>query len=306
MPIHNLMEGVEGGFSNLSSKSSGATIPRTLSQTQERRHHPAPKTIPGPPCQPKPTQTGKQTSELKPIQRKTKRTAKPGKYKQAKPLPAVLQDEFFLAKLKARDPYAWRKLLNQFYPLAMSIATSLLHSHADAEDITQQALIAIAEPETLDKANIKNAAQLRNFLTAIVRNKSKDHLRKKTAQRRGQGNVWNFSEMETDDDNRTNQPYDKATDENLLDNIENNESLDMIKETLKSLPERQQQIVEGFYLRGLTYAEISEIYDIPTGSIGVYLTRAVTKIRNLLNPEPKNKSPGTVIKEGTLATPSMP
>jgi RNA polymerase sigma-70 factor (ECF subfamily) len=300
------MEGMEGGFSHLSSNSSGPTIAGTIQQSRGVNTHPVPPTISLQPCHTPSAKPGTRNSRKQPQKWKNRRTAATTKHNQARPPSAVLQDEFFLAKLKTRDPYAWRKLLNQFYPLAISIATSLLHSHADAEDITQQALIAIAEPETLEKANIQNSAQLRNFLTAIVRNKSKDHLRKKTAQRRGQGNVWNFSEMETDDDTRSNQPYDKATDDNLIADIEDNESLDMIKDTLKSLPEKQQKIIEGFYLRGLTYGEISEMYDIPTGSIGVYLTRAVTKIRSLLNPAINKQTPGCVKNERPLATTPMP
>jgi RNA polymerase sigma factor (sigma-70 family) len=80
----------------------------------------------------------------------------------------------------------------------------------------------------------------------------------------------------------------------------------MIKDTLKSLPEKQQKIIEGFYLRGLTYGEISEMYNIPTGSIGVYLTRAVTKIRSLLNPAINKQTPGCVKNERPLATTPMP
>lgn len=217
----------------------------------------------------------------------------------------VLQEQFLLAKLQARDPHAWRKMIAELYPLAISIANQLLQSHTDAEDITQQALIALSEPETLQKAKICNTQQLRNFFAAIVRNKSKDFLRRKTAQRRGQGNVWNFSEMENDDEN-ANKPYDRPTNENLLTNVENNELLDQIKEILTTLPERQQQIIDGFYLRGLTYTEISETYNIPVGSIGVYLSRALSSIRSHITKRSRKNSNISVICPEPTTTPTVP
>jgi len=217
----------------------------------------------------------------------------------------VLQEQFLLAKLQARDPHAWRKMIAELYPLAISIANQLLQSHTDAEDITQQALIALSEPDTLQKAKICNTQQLRNFFAAIVRNKSKDFLRRKTAQRRGQGNVWNFSEMENDDEN-ANKPYDRPTNENLLTNVENNELLDQIKEILTTLPERQQQIIDGFYLRGLTYTEISETYNIPVGSIGVYLSRALSSIRSHITKRSRKNSNISVICQEQITTPTVP
>jgi len=214
----------------------------------------------------------------------------------------VLQEQFLLAKLKARDPHAWKKVIQDLFPLAISISRTILQSHNDAEAITQQALIALSAPDAIERAKIKNLDQLKNFFAAIVRNKSKDYLRKKTAQRRGDGKVWNFSELEKDD-TKSPQPYDRPAEENVLSNVDYNEKLDLIKELLPKLPERQQQILEGFYLRGLTYQEISEAYDIPLGSIGVYLNRAVTKIRNLVSKQPANNlSKISVICTDSLTT----
>jgi DNA-directed RNA polymerase specialized sigma24 family protein len=85
----------------------------------------------------------------------------------------VLQEQFLLAKLKARDPHAWKKVIQDLFPLAISISRTILQSHNDAEDITQQALIALSAPDAIEKAKIKNLDQLKNFFAAIVRNKSK-------------------------------------------------------------------------------------------------------------------------------------
>jgi RNA polymerase sigma factor (sigma-70 family) len=218
----------------------------------------------------------------------------------------VLQEQFLLAKLKARDPHAWKKVIKDLSPLAISISRSILQSHTDAEDITQQALIALSAPYAIEKAKIKNLDQLKNFFAAIVRNKSKDHLRKKTAQRRGQGKVWNFSELQTED-SKSPQPYDRPAEENVLSSVDYNEKLDLIRDLLLKLPEKQQQILEGFYLRGLTYAEISETYDIPLGSIGVYLNRAVSKIRSLVSKQSANNlSKISVICTDSLTTQMAP
>ncbi len=54
---------------------------------------------------------------------------------------------------------------------------------------------------------------------------------------------------------------------------------------LDELPEKQQHVVRLFYLEGRGYSEISELLDMPIGSVGVTLQRAQQKLRQRLEPD---------------------
>ena len=194
----------------------------------------------------------------------------------------MLREQFLLAKLRTGDEFAWKKAFPELYPLATGIAYNLVRSRDDADDLALEALAELARPGCLETAGISTMERLRGYLAGMVRNKSKDFLRKKTAQRRGAGNVWNFSDVADEKEGKPG--IDAPSSENLLQNVEKRETKTQIQDILKTLPSKEKVLVEGFYFQGHTYQELSDMHSIPVGTIGVYLSRALGKIRNRLQP----------------------
>ena len=194
----------------------------------------------------------------------------------------VLWDRFLFAKLRTGDEFAWKKVFPQLHPLATGIAYNLVQSRDDAEDISMEVLAELARPGFLENIGITTLERLRGYLAGMVRNKAKDFLRKKTAQRRGDGKVWNFSEIA--ESKFSNTQIDAASPDNLHHNVEMRETESRIHTILKELPEKEKILVEGFYMQGHTYQELSNMHGFPIGTIGVYLSRALVKMRTRLKP----------------------
>ena len=195
----------------------------------------------------------------------------------------VLPERFLLAKLKTGDEFAWKKVFKELFPLAVRIAHRIILSWDDAEDIALDAMSDLASPGRIEEADIDNLERLRGYLGGIVRNKAKDFVRKKMTIRRGEGNVWSFTDVENADEG--DQQMDAPSSEDLHLNVEKHETLSQIRKLLEGVPEKERVLVEGFYLQGYTYKELSETHGIPVGNIGVYLSRALVKIRNRMKME---------------------
>lgn len=59
-----------------------------------------------------------------------------------------------------------------------------------------------------------------------------------------------------------------------------------LRSLIDRLPEKQRQLVLGYYFQSHRYSELSERLQIPIGSIGVTLRRAEEKLRNWLSEKP--------------------
>ena len=193
----------------------------------------------------------------------------------------VIRDQFLVAKLRTGDEFAWRKVFPELHQVATGVAYNLVLSIEDAKEISLACLAELAKPGCLEQVGIQTLDRLKGYLIGIVRNKAKDFLRRKTAQRRGEGNVWNFSDLAKDDDGPTE--IETSSDENLQEEVEKREAQKEILNVLDTLPEKERMLVKGFYIQGNTYQELSEMHGIPTGTIGVYLSRALKKLRNRLS-----------------------
>jgi RNA polymerase sigma factor (sigma-70 family) len=194
----------------------------------------------------------------------------------------VLRDQFLLAKLRTGDEHAWRKVFPDLHQLASGVAYNIVLSIDDAQEIAMGCLAEISRPGCIGQVGIQTLERLRGYLVGIVRNKAKDFLRRKTAQRRGEGNVWNFSDLATEDGKSPVMDADSGDD--LHAQVESREAQKQILEVLDTLPEKERILVKGFYLQGNTYQELADMHGIPTGTIGVYLSRALTKLRSRLKP----------------------
>ena len=165
----------------------------------------------------------------------------------------VIRDQFLVAKLRTGDEFAWRKVFPELHQVATGVAYNLVLSIEDAMEISLACLTELAKPGCLEQVGIQTVDRLKGYLIGIVRNKAKDFLRRKTAQRRGEGNVWNFSDLAKDDDGPTE--IETSSDENLQEAVEKRETQKEISNVLDTLPEKERMLVKGFYIQGNTYQE---------------------------------------------------
>ena len=76
-----------------------------------------------------------------------------------------------------------------------------------------------------------------------------------------------------DSENEYEKPYD----------IEKKETNKELYELIQRLPQKYKEILLLFYYKDLTYEEISEILQIPEGTVRSRLSRAREKLKKMMN-----------------------
>lgn len=163
-----------------------------------------------------------------------------------------------------RDVDAWLEtVVLENYRSLYTYAMSLTLNAADAADLTQQTTVIFATRwrSIIDHSKIKAW-----LYTTLYR----EFLRSKKRSLRT---------VSLDDENSFVDPGTPPIQGHRHDG---RTALD----TIHSLPEPHRSILSLYYLEDLSYREIAEVLNLPTGTVMSRLSRAKDAIRRILNPAP--------------------
>ena len=140
-----------------------------------------------------------------------------------------------------------------------------------AEDLTQDTFVKISKHlETYDVY----LAKLNTWIYTIAKNVIIDYVRTAHADR--SVSVENFVDAETG-----KETYQIA-DSNNNDSIENKELSEAINKAMSNLKPKYRKIAELFFIEQKQYQEISEILDIPMGSVKAMISRVRAMLQESL------------------------
>jgi len=171
-----------------------------------------------------------------------------------------------------QDAYVW--LIKKYRGPIQNLIYKMVHEKSDIEDLVQEAFIKAFN-------SLKNYNQEFSFSTWIYRiaiNNTIDYLRKRRL------NTFSIDSDETDDEEKPKFEIPDTTysaDANII--LEQRQKI--INDAINSLPEKYKKIIELRHKEELSYEEISEILNLPIGTVKAHLFRA----RELLNKYLKNK-----------------
>jgi RNA polymerase sigma-70 factor (ECF subfamily) len=145
-------------------------------------------------------------------------------------------------------------------------ARSFLGNDADAEDATQEALFRLWQ-------NIGEVPFLhaRPWLFRTARNLCLDQIRRRSNR---------FSPVAVADDTLEAVPDDSAVDP--VQQADAAFHTDRLNQALQQLPETLRSIFLLYEVHDLRYREIAETLDLPLNTVKVYLSRARTRLQQLL------------------------
>lgn len=132
-----------------------------------------------------------------------------------------------------------------------------------AEDVFQEVFYKVIK----NYHKFQHQSSEKTWLIRITINTCKDMLRTSWIKR-----VTTFGVLE-DSGNDYEKPYD----------IEKNETNKELYELIQKLPQKYKEILLLFYYKDLTYEEISEILEIPEGTVRSRLSRAREKLKKMMN-----------------------
>ena len=171
-------------------------------------------------------------------------------------------------------PGSFEMLIEKYGNLVWSIGKKFLGNQSDLEDAVQEVMIAIWK--SADKFDPNKASEI-TFISMIARRRFIDYLRKITKHK---------SEDSMDDDNNNIHLYK----ESLL-----NEETDLalVKSAIEELDTDDQELLNLSVYQGYSHSEISEMLNIPLGTVKTRIRRNLMKLKDTFA---TNKKQSTVIQ----------
>jgi RNA polymerase sigma-70 factor, ECF subfamily len=177
-----------------------------------------------------------------------------------------LADEELMALVAGNDADAYEVVLERHADAAFSLAYRICGRRALAEDIVQDALLAVwRSGGRYDRTR----GSVRTWTLGIVHNRAVDALRRSGVHERRRASDEGIEET---------LEADQRTDAQA---IENSTSLE-IRGAIDELPNEQRRVIELAYFGGFTHSEIASMLDAPIGTVKGRMRLGLHKLRDQL------------------------
>jgi len=177
---------------------------------------------------------------------------------------AEVTDRELMLRLREQDIDALEALYDRHHQAALGLACKILRDRSLAEDIVQDAFLAIwRQPERFDPSK----GTPRGWLMAIVHHRSIDRLRRSVVSGRTTELTPNLI------DTRVADPSEAA-----FESIRS----DYLLAALNHLPIDQRRAIELSFIQGRTHAEIAELMNCPLGTVKGRIRIGLDKLRALV------------------------
>ena len=184
------------------------------------------------------------------------------------PVPASdlsITDEELMRRLVRRDEEAFREIYERFAPRLLGLATAILKSRAEAEDIIQESFLFL-----WNKASHYDSSRGKAFswMALTVRHRAIDRLRglarRQPERLESAGEDLFSSEIISPD---------------LA--VADQDRHERARKLLNSLPEDQRRMLGLAFLHGLTHTEISLRLQLPLGTVKTSIRRGLLRLRGM-------------------------
>ncbi len=184
-------------------------------------------------------------------------------------------DEQLIARFQQGDTYAYDLLVKRYRDPLMNFIYRFLGDRTDAEDILQETFLRLYK----NKHYYKEIAKFSTWIYTIAGNLAKTELRKR--KRRHIFSIHNFMDTEKD--------YELPDKGITPDKFANSVITDKeIQKAIGKLSSKFKQVILLRDVQGFSYEEISQIVDIPLGTVKSRVNRARLKLQYDLKKIVKN------------------
>ncbi|MBN2796038.1 MAG: sigma-70 family RNA polymerase sigma factor [Clostridia bacterium] len=181
-------------------------------------------------------------------------------------------DEKILIKQSINgDVTSFEQLIKSYQKMAYNVAYRVMGNEEDAKDMTQEALIKVYK----NLKSFRMDASFSTWLYRIVMNTCKDALRKNKTK------VISLDQpLDTGDGEMQWEIEDEGLkpDEQLVQKETQNE----VQKALQLVGENNRIVLVLRDIKGLSYSEISDIIDVPEGTVKSRLNRGRQELKEIL------------------------
>jgi RNA polymerase sigma-70 factor, ECF subfamily len=169
------------------------------------------------------------------------------------PMPVDDEDRELVDGVRARDEASFRALFGRYAPTALSLARRVVGQPFLAEEIVQEAFLAVwRNPDAYDA----DRGSVRSWLMGTVHNRAVDAVRREQSQRRRAMDARGADLVVVPD------PAD-----DVLDELGLPEERKAVRAALDDLPEEQRRVIELMYFGGLSQSTIAARLGLPLGTV---------------------------------------
>jgi RNA polymerase sigma-70 factor (ECF subfamily) len=174
----------------------------------------------------------------------------------------LLADEDLLSFVGQGDSEAFTILYDRYGRAAFSLAYRVMGERQAAEDLVQDAFLKLWRSATSYRSERSGVG---TWLFSIVRNRGIDQLRSHASRRRTQDRLEAFTPR--------SQPSEASAE------TWRNSQRDRVRDALNTLPPEQLKVLELAYFSGYTHVQVSELLDVPLGTIKGRMRLGLKKMR---------------------------
>lgn len=173
------------------------------------------------------------------------------------------------------DLNIFRQLIDKYQKLVVHIVFRLSSNPEDREEICQEVFIKVYQ----NLAGFKFQSKLSTWIGKIAYTTTINYLRKQKNMKPvnqiihdGNGNGESYDSLE----------FTPSTVLTPLQELEKDDMALLVQQKIKQLPPPYQTIITLYHLDQMSYQEISEIMELPEGTVKSYLFRGRKKLKELL------------------------
>jgi RNA polymerase sigma-70 factor (ECF subfamily) len=174
-----------------------------------------------------------------------------------------LPDEDLISFVGQGDAEAFTTLYDRHSHAAFSLAYRVMGERQAAEDLAQDAFLKLWRSATSYR---RERGSVRTWLLSIVRNRSIDQLRAQASRRRTQDRIEASAPR--------SQPCEAFAE------TWRNSQRDQVRDALNTLSLPQLKVLELTYFSGYTHVQVSELLDVPLGTMKGRMRLGLKKMRD--------------------------
>jgi RNA polymerase sigma-70 factor (ECF subfamily) len=177
-------------------------------------------------------------------------------------------DESLMGEIALGDVDSFTEFYDRHSGLLFSVAVHILRDEREAEDVLQEAMVALWERAARYDASLGKPV---SWVVTMTRNRAIDRLR--GLKRRPQATA-----VELEEPDAVSDEADSATARMM-----SHESALSLRKALGQLPEDQRRAIELAFFGGLTHVEIAESTATPLGTVKARIRRGMLQLRDGLD-----------------------
>lgn len=186
-------------------------------------------------------------------------------------------DRELVARIQEGDPRAFRILFDRYHRRAYAVAFGVVKNPQDAADIVQDGFVKVHR----HIGKFQGSSSFYTWLYRIIMNLAIDHVRRR---KNAKGVEYDDNVgRETDEIAGDGTLLPRIMDANPSKTVMRRELLGKIQTALDQLPEYHRAVIMLREIEGLSYAEMSQVLDVPKGTIMSRLFHARKKMQAALS-----------------------